>query len=61
MEESRKIKLPLGKVSWEKELGSYYIDMRPVIIHYTNNIYNGKFDNLFTLIILLCSFLKRIG
>jgi hypothetical protein len=44
MEESRKIKLPLGKVSWEKDLGLYYIDMRPAIIHYTNNIYNGKFD-----------------
>lgn len=34
----------MGKVSWEKELGPYYIDMRPAIIHYTNSIYNGKFD-----------------
>ncbi len=46
MEESRKIKLPLGKVSWEKELGPYYIDMRPARIHYTQNIYGGKFDEL---------------
>jgi len=43
-EESKKIVLPLGKVSREKELGSYYIDMRPAKIHYTDNIYNGKFD-----------------
>ena len=25
-------------------LGIYYIDMRPSIIHYTDNIYDGKFD-----------------
>jgi heparosan-N-sulfate-glucuronate 5-epimerase len=43
-EESKKIKLELGNVSLEPELGSYYIDMRPALVHYTNNIYNGKFD-----------------
>ncbi len=43
-EESKKITLLLGKVSWEENLGSYYIDMRPAEIHYTNNIYNGKLD-----------------
>lgn len=43
-EESKKITLPLGKVSWEKELGCYYIDMRPAKVHYTSNIYDGKFD-----------------
>ena len=25
-------------------MGIYYIDMRPSIIHYTDNIYDGKFD-----------------
>ncbi len=44
MEESKKITLSLGTVSLEKELGCYYIDMRPAIVHYTNNIYNGRFD-----------------
>ncbi|HBX52984.1 MAG: hypothetical protein A2275_13335 [Bacteroidetes bacterium RIFOXYA12_FULL_35_11] len=45
MEESRKIKFSLGNVSLDKNLGSYYIDMRPALIHYTtNNIYNGVID-----------------
>lgn len=44
MEESRTIKLPLGDVSMSEKLGSYYIDMRPAKIHYTNNIYGGGFD-----------------
>lgn len=45
MEESRKIKLLLGGVSLKSELGSYYIDMRPAIIHYQNNIWGGKYDD----------------
>ena len=45
VEESRKIKFSLGNVSLDKNLGSYYIDMRPALIHYTtNNIYNGVID-----------------
>jgi hypothetical protein len=44
-EESKEITLELGTVSLNKELGSYYIDMRPAEIHYTQNIYRGKFDN----------------
>ena len=43
-EESRKIQLTLGDVSLNKELGSYYIDMRPALTHYTDNIYDGGFD-----------------
>lgn len=43
-EESKKIELHLGDVSLNKELGTYYIDMRPAIIHYTQNIYDGTFD-----------------
>ena len=43
-EESKKINLLLGDVSWDKKLGAYYIDMRPAEVHYTGNIYNGKFD-----------------
>jgi len=44
-EESKKITLKLGNVCWDKILGAYYIDMRPAIIHYTQNYYDGKFDN----------------
>ncbi|HAM97253.1 MAG TPA: hypothetical protein DCQ26_01475 [Marinilabiliales bacterium] len=44
MQESKKISLFLGTVSMEKELGYYYINMRPALIHYTQNIYGGKFD-----------------
>lgn len=44
-EESKKIELPLGDVSMNKDLGIYYIDMRPAIIHYTDNIYNGGIDD----------------
>ncbi len=44
-EERRTIQLTLGNVSLEKELGIYYIDMRPAIIHYTSNIYDGGFDD----------------
>lgn len=43
-EENKKIKLNLGTVSLAEELSSYYIDMRPAIIHYTENIWGGKFD-----------------
>ena len=43
-EESKKINLPLGDVSWDSLLGAYYIDMRPAEVHYTGNIYNGAFD-----------------
>jgi|SRR5690554_5439244 len=43
-EESKKITLKLGTVSLDKELGTYYIDMRPAEIHYTQNIYDGQFD-----------------
>lgn len=43
-EENKDIKLNLGTVSMDSVLGSYYIDMRPALIHYTDNIYNGKFD-----------------
>lgn len=44
-EESKEITLELGTVSLGKDLGSYYIDMRPAEIHYTENIYSGEFDN----------------
>jgi len=44
VEENKKIKLNVGTVSLAEELGSYYIDMRPAIIHYTDNIWGGKFD-----------------
>lgn len=44
MEESKLIQLPLGHISFEKELGVYYIDMRPARIHYTENIWGGYFD-----------------
>lgn len=44
MEELKNIKLPLGDVSLNKNLGSYYIDMRPAKTHYTSNIYGGSFD-----------------
>lgn len=43
-EENKDIRLHLGNVSLDVNLGSYYIDMRPAMIHYTDNIYNGKFD-----------------
>ena len=43
-EESKKITLRLGDVSMKKELGVYYIDMRPAKIHYTDNIYDGGFN-----------------
>lgn len=44
-EENKKITLSLGDVSWNNTLGIYYIDMRPSIIHYTDNIYDGCFDD----------------
>jgi hypothetical protein len=44
MEESKKISLGIGNVSWEQNLGMYYIDMRPAIVHYTHNIWGGDFD-----------------
>lgn len=44
MEESRKIRLPLGDVSMDDNLGNYYIDIRPAIIHYESNIWGGGFD-----------------
>jgi len=43
-EENKNITLKLGTVSLEEELGSYYIDMRPAIIHYNGEYYAGKFD-----------------
>lgn len=46
MEESKDIRLPLGTVSKSEELGSYYIDMRPAMVHYEQNIWGGKFDEL---------------
>lgn len=42
--EKNNITLSLGNVSLDKELGIYYIDMRPSIIHYTESIYNGGVD-----------------
>lgn len=44
MEENRKIILSTGDISLGPELGIYYIDMRPAMIHYTNNIWGGGFD-----------------
>lgn len=44
-EENKKIKLPLGQVNLDYELGIYYIDMRPAIVHYTSNFYDGKMDD----------------
>jgi hypothetical protein len=43
-EESKSVTLEIGDVSLNKNLGSYYIDMRPAIVNYTSNIYNGEFD-----------------
>ena len=43
--EYKNIKLELGNVSWDNELGIYYIDMRPALVHYLDNIYGGKFDD----------------
>ncbi len=43
-EESKKIKLELGNVSLEPELGPYYIDMRPAMIHYFDGTYGGDLD-----------------
>lgn len=44
-EESKQITLGLGKVSLDEILGPYYIDMRPAIVHYTENIWGGIFDD----------------
>ena len=45
MAENNNIKLPLGDVSLNNTLGTYYIDMRPSLVHYTpKNVWNGKFD-----------------
>lgn len=43
-EERRDISLPLGHVSMSETLGAYYIDMRPAVVHYTENLYGGSFD-----------------
>lgn len=43
-EEHRNIQLNLGDVSLNESLGVYYIDMRNAEVHYTQNIYGGKFD-----------------
>jgi len=43
-EERRDITLPLGHVSTAETLGAYYIDMRPALVHYTDNLYGGSFD-----------------
>lgn len=44
MEERKDIKLKAGLVGLGSQLGPYYIDMRPALIHYTQNIYGGDFD-----------------
>lgn len=43
-EERRDIVLPLGDVSMDAELRRYYIDMRPAMVHFTENLYGGGFD-----------------
>jgi hypothetical protein len=43
-EERKDISLGLGHVSMAPILGSYYIDMRPALVHYTENLYGGGFD-----------------
>ena len=43
-EESKATTLEFGDVSLDSELGMYYIDMRPAMVNYTSNIYNGAFD-----------------
>lgn len=43
-EERKDITLGLGNVSLSENLGAYYIDMRPAIVHYTDNLYGGSFD-----------------
>ena len=43
-EERKDITLGLGDVSMSETLGVYYIDMRPAIVHYTENLYGGGFD-----------------
>lgn len=45
MEEIKKIRLKTGTVSLSQNLGTYFIDMRPAIIHYDNNIWGGIYDN----------------
>jgi heparosan-N-sulfate-glucuronate 5-epimerase len=44
-EERKDITLGLGDVSMSRSLGAYYIDMRPAIVHYTENLYGGSFDD----------------
>jgi len=44
-EERKDITLGLGHVSMSPTLNSYYIDMRPAIVHYTENLYGGGFDD----------------
>jgi heparosan-N-sulfate-glucuronate 5-epimerase len=44
-EERKDIVLPLGDTTLNEKLGVYYIDMRPSIVHYTENIYDGAFDD----------------
>lgn len=44
-EELKQIKLALGEVSLSPTLGVYYIDMRPAKLHYTENIWDGGFDD----------------
>jgi heparosan-N-sulfate-glucuronate 5-epimerase len=43
-EERKDITLGLGDVSMSQNLGTYYIDMRPAMVHYTENLYGGSFD-----------------
>jgi hypothetical protein len=43
-EEKKDIVLPLGDTTLNEKLGVYYIDMRPSIVHYTESIYDGTFD-----------------
>lgn len=43
-EERKDITLRLGHVSTSETLGAYYIDMRPAVVHYVENLYGGSFD-----------------
>jgi hypothetical protein len=43
-EERKDITLRVGHVSTSETLGAYYIDMRPAVVHYTDDLYGGSFD-----------------
>jgi heparosan-N-sulfate-glucuronate 5-epimerase len=44
-EERKDVTLRVGDVSMAEDLGAYYIDMRPAMVHYTENLYGGSFDD----------------